>query len=637
MAASLVLLTAARCGGDATSGSPDVADASAGGGTTQWRLTYSVDETGQEEVEATPASGGDGVTSTRRYRYSCRGEAILAAGDEEGTEFEGTPAVQCSYSSSGEFDMNVWREKMSGVGVPDTSGQTASLSLDPERHRYGVSLPIPGFTVVQTHDGSTCQSSGVDNSCRWTPYTKVDSAGESGSRVSLSDLTMPADGATLNGSDATPPETVPNATRRVTWTLAPVGVRPRKDDELAVEIDGPACACLDGEKVPGARVSWSARASRSGGSFDEFAVEAKGTASKVVENSGGTAARVILEPSRESGAVTLRATFTRDGRTVTATRDVSFCVIDSIRIADGERDFAFDDATPGVLTVPKARSRALYDGADASPELAWTIEPIGAAATTTLSPEHPTGGIVSVSYTGLPELNAALGPKRVEVALQKGDCLCKRASTIRAFYSPTAKNHPTPAAGIAPGTAPVPNWFYYYAQTPAIMGTAGVVYTPTRFSARDRRQVIAQFDEQDGNVYLADLLWTSVCRPAVPRGGKPVVSTGAGNDGIDCVAETVRHEAQHRVDWAAWWPHGYLLPSDVDTDGVPSDVEAQHPGCSRVNKMSCDERPFVDVGDREINAYWVGWQWQSGSIDAHDWACGAKGKQWKDGFGCADE
>ena len=102
MVASLVLLTAARCGGDASSGSSEVASASAGGGAAQWRLTYSVDETGQEEVEATPASGGDGVKSTRRYRYSCRGEAILAAGDEEGTEFEGTPAMQCSYSASGD-------------------------------------------------------------------------------------------------------------------------------------------------------------------------------------------------------------------------------------------------------------------------------------------------------------------------------------------------------------------------------------------------------------------------------------------------------------------------------------------------------------------------------------------------------
>jgi hypothetical protein len=44
----------------------------------------------------------------------------------------------------------------------------------------------------------------------------------------------------------------------------------------------------------------------------------------------------------------------------------------------------------------------------------------------------------------------------------------------------------------------------------------------------------------------------------------------------------------------------------------------------------------TDVGDREINAYWIGWRWPSGSINTQDWSCGAKGKQWKGDYGCVE-
>ena len=33
--------------------------------------------------------------------------------------------------------------------------------------------------------------------------------------------------------------------------------------------------------------------------------------------------------------------------------------------------------------------------------------------------------------------------------------------------------------------------------------------------------------------------------------------------------------------------------------------------------------------DAEINAYWVGWSWRLGSVNASDWSCGPLAKQWK--------
>jgi hypothetical protein len=412
-----------------------------------------------------------------------------------------------------------------------------------------------------------------------------------------------------------------------------------EEEKITVAIDGPACPCLEGEKVPGKTVTYTARASPGGGSFGPFTISAGGTAPKVIRNSGGT---LVLEPGRATGAVTLAVEYTRRGKRSRASKAVSLCVIDSIRIADGERDFAFDDASPGLLAVPAVRSRALYNGADASAELGWSFERIGPPGETTVTPADPRGGTVTVEYRGLPSLNGAFGKKGVEVRLKKGDCDCARRTDFRAFYSPTATNHPAAGAD-ALGEQPVPNWFYYHAQTSALRGIARVAFARQRTSS-DGKPAIGQFDEASGLVYLTARLWSVGCQPAVPRSGKPVpLKSGGGNSGIDCVAETVRHEDRHRRDDAEWWPGGYSLARDPDLDRVPAAVEAKRPGCrdevtvppGRTAK-TCDERPFLEVSDREINAYWTGWAWPKGAADAEDWACGPLGKQWKAGINCAE-
>ncbi|MBA2459701.1 MAG: hypothetical protein H0V43_12215 [Gemmatimonadales bacterium] len=414
----------------------------------------------------------------------------------------------------------------------------------------------------------------------------------------------------------------------VQWNLS--GVNP---DDLELAIDGPACACLEAEKVPGARVTWTARPSKTGGTFAPFTIQAAGVAPKVVENGNG---RVVLEPARGTGAVTLVANYTRQGKEATASRSVNFCVIDSIRVADGERDFAFDDAAAGLLGVPKARSKATYNGGDVSAELAWTFERIGPPGETTMAPAAPRGDNVTVHYTGLPTLNGAFGKKRIDVKIQTGPCNCSRTTSFRAFYSPRATNHP-PAGADALGEQPVPNWFYYMAQSGAMRGIDRVAYARQR-TATGGGPAIGQFDEETGMVFLTGRLWQVGCTPAVRHGGKPVAIASArgGNSGIDCVAETARHEDQHRRDDATWWLGDYSITEDVDLDRVPRSVERQRPGCRDTSARSCDERPFNEVGDREINAYWTGWAWPRGSADAEDWSCGPNGKQWNDGINCAD-
>jgi hypothetical protein len=226
-----------------------------------------------------------------------------------------------------------------------------------------------------------------------------------------------------------------------------------------------------------------------------------------------TRARITLEPTRETGAVTLTATYTLDGHETTATRDVSFCVMDSLEYPEDARDFAFDKSEPGVLEVA-AQARARYNGTDASKELAWTFEPIGAASTTKREPARPVGASAHVRYVGLPEFAAAFGAKTIDATLTKGSCACARHGRFRAFFSPTATNHPPAVAGVAPGESPSPNWYFYYSQTRAISDVSDVRYARSRFSRRDNRPAIAQFDEDDGHIYLTDLLWKSTCRRA---------------------------------------------------------------------------------------------------------------------------
>jgi hypothetical protein len=164
---------------------------------------------------------------------------------------------------------------------------------------------------------------------------------------------------------------------------------------------------------------------------------------------------------------------------------------------------------------------------------------------------------------------------------------------------------------------------------------------------------IATFVPREDRIYIGEPVFTLGCRGPASPGTR---THTLGNQKIDCFGETLRHEWQHRIDYRTWWPDGYHDPSesygwdfipalgfallnDADGDKVPADVEAKLPGCRDAfsldqaererNTHSCDGRPFDDVIDLEVFAYYAGWKWQVGKADKEDWACG--GKQWKGG------
>lgn len=485
--------------------------------------------------------------------------------------------------------------------------------------------------------------------------------GNAGPRVEQGEFGVPgaivtsrggADATTLSGSvsetvqsagDLGGPPTVP-MTFTVTWNLK------KGPPRSAVKIYGPECGCLDPDadkKI----LRFIAGASPAGGEFSEFIVTPTGQSPEVLSNTGGEQPMVELEGTKDTGPVTLKIRYRRNGSTTeSAPFTVEFCAIDTVKLADGDqRDLAFD--LDGKLLVD-ATAQAWQGGRDVSADLQWELEEMGSPTSLTAEPSDRKGQRVKFTYTGMPGSNSDFGPKIMKVKTT-GKCVCEREETVRAFYPDIDSNHPDDAT---------PNWFYYWKQTAAVPADARALlrYEPVVTDPNLPGSPLARYDHSTGRILIGDAVFgPGACRGQVDGGGTP---TGRKADGIDCFGETVRHELQHRADAVSWWgspagPFGVNLLEwflkDWDHDQVPNTVEEGLPGCkpgewtnapidlARVMTLrddlvergkrtwfTCTQRPFSDVTDAEINAYTHGWTWPVGSANREDWSCGELSKQW---------
>lgn len=156
---------------------------------------------------------------------------------------------------------------------------------------------------------------------------------------------------------------------------------------------------------------------------------------------------------------------------------------------------------------------------------------------------------------------------------------------------------------------------------------------PAVNSASD--EVVARWDlEREMLLVSGRLVQPDACRAAVDDTPDHRPTGRDAAEGIDCFAETLRHELQHRTDAIEWWgsprgPYGRidsgLVSLDLDGDNVPGTVELPL-GCNPLSKYSC--APFANATDTEIRAYYVGWKWPLGNANAEDWSCGELSKQW---------
>jgi len=303
------------------------------------------------------------------------------------------------------------------------------------------------------------------------------------------------------------------------------------------------------------------------------------------------------------------------------------CRVESLTITSPDPDYqvSFDDSPRGFLKLT-AQAEALPSSCDQP--LDWSIESLGSVSAK-VEPGGDAGeNGVTFTYYGLPDRNEDFGPTRITVrAGGRQDTL-----SVEIFFDPTSVNHP--------GRDSAPNWFHYWGQTLAGGGQT-VKYTPERISETEEGvSVQGQYDYAEDIVYLTDRAFGSSCAPRTPSYG------GGESKGIDCFAELVRHESQHKKDRHAWWgafnPKAakdqnlpeYMAEYDADADLVPNRVEEElsdSRGCNWMWRWSCAGRPEGKI-DLEMNAYGAGWSWIRGGADREDWSwCG---KQWQDAQVC---
>ncbi len=428
------------------------------------------------------------------------------------------------------------------------------------------------------------------------------------------------------------------ALTEVRWSFSP-------PSDAEVEVLGPHCLCGSAEGTV------KATAKDTSVTFRPFEVVSDGPGPTVKENTGGPAARVVLTGDGElTGKVRLVPVYVKGGKTERGEpHEVSFCkvkkpLVGVVPIGRGnQKDFVYSDGSPGTIVLG-LEGRAYVDGQNASEDLLWEIEP---NPDPKLVATIPRGAKQTFKGLGLPDGNTGFGLRRVSTGLTRGACSCRSEAPaeVRLFFPRDAKNNPG---------GELPNWAYYWRQTKAGQGIPFQVGQNT--CGRNLGAAGGAYS------YCADVIFLPPNKPALDCKHPPDKSTR--NEGIDCFAQTLKHEGHHRTELKAWWEGRPVDPgSDFDPDGdlMPLKIEVRYgckegvlvggfttdpvknvkiageivtPGALPLSgtQFSCPlgtgmgKRPFPDVVDSEVNAYWVGWQWATGSANEEDWA--RPGKNW---------
>lgn len=626
--------------------------------------TTSLVATGQAgQSQSAPEDGWSGTATVRRHGSGPVGPAGQGVHEEEIT-FTFRPDGTASYTAHYEWRVAVpqyaplraWgRESgettwsLGYVEIPSDGIARAACAavLGAAQCRGGWEIGVGGVMVPGTYDSTSVAQVLADwfvnalqaPELRQAMPPVLESDGHMvegfGDMVQIGATTR-----TLSGGDTRTiqPHTMQNfvpLTEQVTWSLT----KGRVDPEPRVTIYGPPCGCLDADDPSGTTLVFTAGATRRGGQFSEFVVTPAGTAPEVLANDPGDTARLELSATKDTGPVTLSIRYELNGRRYEARPfRVEFCAMKAVELDDNQTDLAFDSSRNELIV--KARQEAWYNGQESNSRVRWEIDKIGASTTLRSDPSSAQGERITFTYATLPEKNSDFGPKVLTAAVKEGQCACTRTRTVRAFFEADGTGNPN---------GNVPNWYYYWKQSGAVPDEARRMsmefrsFIPMDPLSPTGGTVAARWDGAAEQLLIGSPAADACAMPMTEA--LPHVRSGRdAAEGIDCFAELVRHELQHRQDFIEWWgspkgPHAITraewLLRDNDVDLVPNAVEATEAGCksglpTADNKHSCDARPTPNLPDAEIRAYYVGWSWPLGSINAQDWSCGGVSpKQWK--------
>jgi hypothetical protein len=232
---------------------------------------------------------------------------------------------------------------------------------------------------------------------------------------------------------------------------------------------------------------------------------------------------------------------------------------------DGQNEFTYSAAAPGVLTIntkilvkPTGTAGLTgHDGVKFSDRCIYTLPTIAGSTfawdaanpggKSTASGEHVTA---KATYTTLPALNSEFGLKQAEFKCDSDSTLLPKAD-FEVFFSKDEKNHPGAGAGTTP------NWFFYWQQfiplgRIATLNFGGNGYGSTNPVTRvtDVGQLSSELNDE------------------------------TGHRGLHTFYETVAHESHHIVLWEGWWGQGGLPTAAQDTDGdtYPDTFEGNQAG-----------------------------------------------------------
>ncbi len=303
----------------------------------------------------------------------------------------------------------------------------------------------------------------------------------------------------------------------------------------------------------------------------------------------------------------------------------------AVRTRDGMDKYCFSEGTPGKLEIT---FEADVTPASLAEEVTWTLPELE-GSTRTIVPPEAKGRSVTVTYAGLPQSNAAFGPKTVTATVKKDRCEAQAQKEVRLFFPTFAKNNPGGAA---------PNWFYYWSQTAARVGPArfGGGSSDCGIGSGSRDLGFYGHREFDQVYYICDL---KALGPEFPFVAKRVAGDRWADlrvTGIDTFGVACLHENDHFSHFDKWWkPYRVTGPGqpDINHNSIKDDPEFDLDADGDLIPDALEEGLHLDPKKR--NTYGIGpngddeealcWfaeaKWIVGSADKQDWA--KPGKQWK--------
>ena len=263
----------------------------------------------------------------------------------------------------------------------------------------------------------------------------------------------------------------------------------------------------------------------------------------------------------------------------------------AVQSGDGQNEFTYSSANPGVLTMNlKARVAPSGMASQIKDQCLFTVDTI-TGSTLAWGSSNPNGKptangddlLATVTFTGLPVNNTAFGNKKAAVYFntRKQD-----EKNYEVFFPKQERNHP------GTGSGSTPNWYYYWAgaAVPGYDLTSGT-YSYADGSADD----YAQYNGNPNNPHY------TIHGPA-SAGHEQYNSAGLTVDrkGIDTCAATLVHEKQHRQTDLDWLPGGaWFAKTDGDGDELPDDWEDAHTAQGFDKTKASSFTPAFIYGDDE--------------------------------------